>query len=199
MITMKIACLGWGSLIWNPRDLPIQKYWFEDGPLLPLEFARHSTTDYITLVIVPGVREVRSLWIPMIVPDLDTATVTLAEREGIKTENIQRYIGYVSLTGSSNGQSADVIGRWASYIGLDAVVWTNLPPKFQGEARVPTVEEVISFLQTRPLEIKQRAEEYVRKTPRQIDTEYRRRIEKELNWTPITREGAFFTGIQQAG
>ncbi len=120
----------------------------------------------------------------MIVPDLDTAKIKLAEREGIKMENIPRYIGYLSPTGSYSGQSAEVIGRWASYIGLDGVVWTNLPPKFQNEARVPTVEEVISFLQTRPPETKKRAEEYIRKTPRQIDTEYRRRIEAELNWTP---------------
>lgn len=184
---MKIACLGWGSLIWDPRDLPIQTCWFEDGPLLPIEFARHSTAGYITLVIVSEVqevREVRSLWTPMIVPDLDSARFKLAEREGIKPENVQRDIGYVSSTGLSNGQCADVIGRWASYIGLDVVVWTNLPPKFQGEMRVPSVEEVISFLQTRSPEIKQRAEEYVRRAPRQIDTEYRRRIEAELNWIP---------------
>jgi hypothetical protein len=185
MTRMKIACLAWGSLVWDPQVLPIQKCWFKDGPLLPIELARHSRTDCITLVIVPGVRDVRSLWTPLIVPDLDTAKLKLAEREGIKTEDIPRYIGYVSSTESSNGQSAEVIRRWASYIGLDAVVWTNLPPKFQNEARVPTVEEVIAFLQTRPPETKKRAEEYIRKTPRQIDTEYRRRIEVELNWTPI--------------
>jgi hypothetical protein len=121
----------------------------------------------------------------MIVPDLDTAKIKLAEREGIKTEDISRYIGYFSSTGLSDGQSAEVIGRWASYIGLDDVVWTNLPPKFQNEMRVPTVEEVLAFLQTQPPETKQRAEEYIRKTPRQIDTEYRRRIEVELHWTPL--------------
>jgi hypothetical protein len=182
---MKIACLGWGSLIWDPQALPIQECWFEDGPLLPIEFARQSEGDRMTLVIVPGVRDVRSLWTLMIVPDLDTAKIRLAEREGIKTGDIPRYIGYLSSTESSNGQSAEVIGRWASHIGLDAIVWTNFPPKFQNKVRVPTVEEVLSFLQTRPPETKKRAEEYIRKTPRQIDTEYRRRIEVELNWTPI--------------
>lgn len=181
---MNIACLGWGSLIWDPQALPIQKCWFKDGPLLPIEFARYSR-DRITLVIVPEVRDVRSLWTLMIVPDLDTAKQKLAEREGISMENIPRYIGYVSSSGSSYGQCSEVIGRWAWHIGLDGVVWTNLPPKFQNEVRIPTVEEVLYFLQTLSTETKHRAEEYIRKTPRQIDTAYRRRIEQELNWHPL--------------
>lgn len=185
---MKIACLGWGSLIWDPQALPIQKSWFKDGPLLPIEFARQSRGDRITLVIVPEVRAVRTLWTFMTVSDLDTAREELAWREGIVSENISRDIGHFSVTGSSHGQLANVVGQWASSLGLDAVVWTNLPPKFQDEERVPTVEEIISFLQTLPTEAKRRAEEYVRKAPLQIDTAYRRQIERELNWTPITIE-----------
>lgn len=182
---MRIACLGWGSLIWDPQALPIQRCWFNDGPFLPIEFARHSSGDRITLVIVPEVQCVRSLWALMSVPDLSTAQIKLAEREGIRTQDIPRDIGYWASAESYNGQLSDTIGRWASYVSLDAVVWTNLSPKFRREDRVPTVDEVISFLQTRPLETKRRAEEYIRKTPLQIDTEYRRRIELELGWTPI--------------
>lgn len=49
---MKIACLGWGSLIWNPGDLKIKtEDWFSGGPILPIEFVRISTDKRVTLVI----------------------------------------------------------------------------------------------------------------------------------------------------
>jgi hypothetical protein len=63
-------------------------------------------------------------------------------------------------------------------------VWTNLPPEFGGSKRIPTVEEIVPYLASCQGEERERAEEYVRKAPRQIDTEYRRKIEAELGWTP---------------
>jgi hypothetical protein len=43
-------------LIWDPRELPIQRQWFEDGPLVPLEFARQSNDGRMTFVIQPALR-----------------------------------------------------------------------------------------------------------------------------------------------
>ncbi len=37
---MKIAILGWGSLIWDRRDLQIAGDWQQGGPVLPIEFSR---------------------------------------------------------------------------------------------------------------------------------------------------------------
>ena len=34
-----IAVVGWGSLIWDPRQLPVRSSWQPDGPELPVEFA----------------------------------------------------------------------------------------------------------------------------------------------------------------
>jgi len=39
---MKIAILGWGSLIKEPCELPIAGEWQKDGPLLWIEFSRIS-------------------------------------------------------------------------------------------------------------------------------------------------------------
>jgi len=183
---MRIACLGWGSLVWRPGDLPVQKIWFKDGPLLPIEFARHSEGDRITLVITPDALPVRALWAPMTVPDLNTATFALARRENIPNKNIGRYIGRWTRTDDNSDPWAETVGRWAPRVMLDAVVWTGLPPKFEeNEGRVPTADEVISFLRSLPPQASEAAEMYVRMAPRQIDTRYRRLIERELNWTPL--------------
>jgi hypothetical protein len=45
---MRIACVGWGSLVWDPRDLPVKGAWRPDGPRLPIEFARQSDNGRLT-------------------------------------------------------------------------------------------------------------------------------------------------------
>ena len=49
---MSTAILGWGSLIWDPRDL--QQHigpWLKLGPVLPIESSRVSSGRWLTLVI----------------------------------------------------------------------------------------------------------------------------------------------------
>ena len=100
---MKIGCLGWGSLVWRPDNLPVQKAgnhpvpedWYPDGPSLPIEFTRYSSGNRVTLVLTPGKNLVQSLWNQMLVADLDQAKKELAIRElgeGKHTEDkIQRF------------------------------------------------------------------------------------------------------------
>lgn len=182
---MVIACLGWGSLVWNPRSLPIQGGWHSDGPQLPIEFARHSSRDRITLVIVPAMRCVQTLWARLSVGTVWEARKVLAECEGIRSQDIENYIGFWSQNEGSNGQCAEEIGHWAMDKQLGAVVWTALPPRFTGQdGRVPTEDEVIEFLRTIGSTPGTEAEKYIRKAPRQIATQYRQRIESELGWLP---------------
>jgi len=61
---MKIAILGWGSLIWQPKNLDFDKEldWNSGGPYLPLEFSRISEDGRLTLVIDLKAKEVQTLF-----------------------------------------------------------------------------------------------------------------------------------------
>jgi hypothetical protein len=175
-------------LIWDPRSLPIRRPWFNDGPLLPIEFARQSCDDRITLVIVPNnladVACVRALWALMVVPNLGVARAELAKRENASAEKIGCWPHKVLPE-----EVAQVVKAWAEEKGVDGVVWTALPPKLDNkDGRMPGVDEVLEHLRglSSDYEKWRRAEEYVRKAPRQIDTEYRRRMECEFGWTPLS-------------
>jgi len=186
---MPIACLGWGSLVWDPRGLPIRRPWFMDGPLLPIEFARQSNDGRLTLVLVrnqPSVPLVRSLWGLFSVSELDLARQALADREGIRKERLNVDIG------SWAGEDAQVeierrIEVWARSTQIEAVVWANLPTKFRGDVgRIPSGDEAVHYLRDLPHEKRGLAEHYIRMTPRQVDTEYRTRFETEFGWTCLS-------------
>lgn len=180
-----IACLGWGSLVWDPRELPIRRHWFEDGPLIRLEFARQSNDGRITLVIEPHSCPVRSLWALMDVENIEHAREALRNREQIQKDNASIHVGSWSF-GNKSPDTISGLDTWAHLMQLDHIVWTALPPKFKDEnKRLPTKEEVIKHLQTLIGTARDHAEQYIRRAPRQIDTEYRRQIEAELNWTCI--------------
>lgn len=179
-----IGCLGWGSLIWDRRDLPIRGTWFDDGPLLPIEFARESSNRRITLVICPVNDRVRACWTLMETGDLGTAKRCLAAREGIEEKDIERVLGFwEAASGNFHGAAAEDIAKWAQTKSLDAVVWTNL--EFGLKARrgtLPSLDDILNHLRRLPDAQRRLAEEYIRNAPAQIDTLYRRRIEGEFGW-----------------
>lgn len=180
-----VACLGWGSLVWDPRDLPIHRQWFEDGPLVRAEFLRQSQDQRITLVLHKDVPFVRSLWALMPVASLAEAREKLALREGIKETRIAQDIGAWSQ-GSPEVAGIANLAAWTSARGIGHVVWTALPPKFADNAgRVPTEAEVVQHLASLRGSTRDVAEQYIRRTPRQVDTLYRRAIEAKLGWTAL--------------
>jgi len=179
----RIACLGWGSLIWDPRELPIQRQWFADGPFLPVEFLRQSDDDRITLVLHQSAMTVRSLWAVMDLSDIGEAKDALRRRERIGKIHTD-WIG-AWCQGDKAPVLIDQLPAWAEGNALDGVVWTALPAKFQGkEGVVASPEEVISHLGSLLGAKRDHAECYIRNAPRQIDTPYRRRIEVVLGWNP---------------
>lgn len=182
--TRTIACVGWGSLIWDPRELPVRSEWFDDGPWLPIEFARQSANGRITLVICGVGHHVRSCWSLLAADDIETAKAAVAAREGIKNRYLRHHVGFWdAASGRSNGARADTIAQWAQAKNLDAVLWANLPIGFIGRrGKIPRVEEILDYLRRQPPVPARLAEEYIRRTPPQIDTHYRRMIERELGW-----------------
>jgi len=183
---MKIACLGWGSLIWRPESLLIQRQWFQDGPFLPIEFVRQSKDGRLTLVINETSKDVRTLWALMDTDNLEKAKISLQIREGIKKENIERHIGVINVTENYDNDILENIKQWAVITKIDSVIWTSLGAKFKNEdKRVPTEDEAIEYLRALQAKQRQNAEEYIRRTPIQIDTLFRQRFEKEFNWAPI--------------
>lgn len=180
---MTFACLGWGSLIWCQKALPVTGSWQIDGPELPVEFARESKDKRMTLVICEDVPAVRTLWASLDVVTLADAKKALAVREGIGENNIRHSIGYWSPDARSKGSAADTVAAWAAARNLDGIVWTALKPRMGGVQRMPAMDEVIGHLRGLTGAERDVAEEYVRLAPRPIATTYRRAIEETLGWT----------------
>lgn len=173
---MKIACLGWGSLIWDPRALPIRREWFKDGPFAPVEFTGKSSDGRITLVIDPSASPVRLLWAQMLSADLPSAREALRDRECIRSREWSSLIGSWQRGDAAPPRIPD-LPTWAEAHGIDAVVWTALGPRFGA------VDQVIEYLSSLTGTQREHAKRYIQCTPRQIDTEYRRRIEVVLGWS----------------
>jgi hypothetical protein len=186
---VQIACLGWGSLVWNPRQLPIQHGWFNDGPLVPVEFTRLSDDGRITLVIEPRAAAMTVLWARMVPIDAALAVRALCKREGIADEKCSSWIGSWEC-GQPAPRNLANLPHWAEAHGIDAVVWTALGPRFDGKARSPSADEVIHYLRGLRESLRARAREYIEQAPRQIDTDYRRRIMAALGWSIGTCESA---------
>lgn len=182
---MKIAILGWGSLIWQPKDLNFDKSkgWKKDGVKLPIEFARISQNGRLTLVITPNGTEVPTLYAVSKYTTIEEAVLDLAVREG--TDKFKDYkIGYYNKQEDefcpNDFKYKKEIKEWINTTDFNAVIWTNL-----GENWKEKTDNRIEHLKSLKEETQSLAEEYIRKTPVQINTAFRKEIEKELNWKPI--------------
>ena len=148
--------------------------------MIRVEFARQSKDGRLTLVIVDDAEPVQTLWVLMDVDRLEVAREKLRERE----DTVARRIASWSR-GEESPPQVSGLATWAQAKNLDAVVWTALGPKFfETDGTIPTKEEAVTYLQGLSEPKRAKAEEYIRRTPRQVKTVYRRHIEEELEWYP---------------
>lgn len=178
----KIACLGWGSLIWEPRDLPVEGGWNSDGPSLPLEFARQSNDGRMTLVIVDADHHVPTLWAEMDLASLAQAIDALGTREGV--QNLSTIGRWPNAT-SRHYPLCDAIGAWAARMELLGVVWTALQPGMRDRrGTIPTLDELTTYIANLDHGALARTKEYIDNAPAQIATPYREALARacEASW-----------------
>ncbi|QNN47476.1 hypothetical protein H9L17_04885 [Thermomonas brevis] len=166
--------LGWGSLIWDTRPDFGQFHgaWELDGPMLPLEFSRVSSSreDALTLVLdedngsacrVAFTRSKRQ--------NPDDAIADLRCREGTTLRNIGYYFRDGSRRNSRSESNLSAIAAWANEKSIDIVVWTDLASNFESKSsqKCPfSVSAGVAHLQALPVSAKAKAAEYMWRAPR---------------------------------
>jgi hypothetical protein len=196
---MNIAILGWGSLIWCPGGLRVRTRWYADGPWLPIEFARISQDDRLTLVIQPGSAEQSTYWAFSEFTELKNARQNLKIRERTKSEDIHHVLRDGKGEGDAHPGIAQKIAGWASQrADVDAVVWTGLKSNWQEErGRDFTVDDATSFLSAleaardRAKTAYDRAREYLTLAPAGVDTAVRQAM-RTRGWSDTSLSSALF-------
>jgi hypothetical protein len=181
---MNIVCVAWGSLLWNLKGFPIAGEWQEGGPLIPLEYARHSDGEIVSLVVAEGVPHQPTFWARVALDSLEAAREALRQREDIRA-NVVEWIGSIPRPPEIDYPQSHAFAAWLDRNGADAVIWTALPPKSRdSNGRMPSADEAVAYLQSLHDEERTRAEAYVRMTPTAIQTPFRTHFETVLGWTP---------------
>jgi hypothetical protein len=183
---MKIAILGWGSLLWDlqPKFESFEKscepVWHLDGPVLNIEFLRISSSrnGALTLVIDDKAGSPMTVaWRFSKRKTLEDAICDLRCREGAGLKDI----GYCSKDKSSTSStSLNKIEEWRKTKKFDAVVWTALPSNFKDKTKKKfSVKNAIAHIQGLKDEGKAMAFEYICRAPEFVKTPLRTALQKE--------------------
>jgi len=174
---MKIAILGWGSLVWDERGIPLDTGWMPCGPELPIELSRISSSrnDALTLVIdSTNGRYVRTYFALSKRTELEEAISDLCKRENMTS---RCRIGYVNLVdGSERSEvipgASGSIREWASQAHVDAVIWTDLGSNFWDKKKTLfSIEAAIQHLHDLEAQGARAAREYILNIPEGVNTD----------------------------
>ena len=193
---MRIAILGWGSLINEPRGLAITGEWQKDGPMLWIEFSRISMrgarAGCLTLVIDErSDEEIRTLYVISARTELTQAVDDLQAREGTSSDDI----GFCEVADgrfapnalNRHPKSCERIRTWALEKGFEAVIWTALPRRFKDAIGIPfSPAAALNYVDGLPVPTKENALRYIHSAPEQTMTPFRRMLleRDQLNRRP---------------
>ncbi|MCP9290568.1 hypothetical protein [Gracilimonas sediminicola] len=186
----RIVILGWGSLIYEPRELSEQIIgtWIEDGPKLPIEFSRVSSSrkKALTLVIDPdNGSKIKTSYIISKREKIKDCVEDLRKREGTSINRI----GVIDLKDRYEKRFkypkvAEKIQDWAEHKNIATVVWTDLPSNFAEESNNEetfSVENAIKHLNSLKPDGLLEAKKYIKKAPRFVATPLRAKL-NSTNW-----------------
>jgi hypothetical protein len=182
-VSMKIAVIAWGSMVWDPQSLQAAGF-APNGPLLPIEFCRVSADGRLTLVIDETFGAVCTTHsASSALDDLDAAIENLRARERTTTARI----GFVDLgsgkrsdfAAETHPEALATITAWAQSNGYDAAIWTALASNFDepdkgGEPfSVTAAIRYLERVKGRDTAQFDLALDYIRRAPSQVDTPVR--------------------------
>lgn len=172
---MKIAIIGFGSIVNNPTDaLRLRGDMVLSTLRLPLEFSRISMSGTVSVVVdfdngvecpVYVGKSARKFHV------LDAASDMLV-REKTKFANV----GFICKDGTfscsqlvnpASARSERIVKAWLDgQDEFDAAVWSALPPNFQEELGEPfSVDRAASFIAALPSSQKKKAVRYIKNAP----------------------------------
>lgn len=184
---MKIAILGWGSVLWDQSSEFDKQHedWQFYGPSLNLEFSRVSQIRNGALTLVLDINNRKSCQVAYALSkrkNPDDAICDLRCREGTTLKNIGFYFANGSRKQSREKEALKSIQSWASERKIDVVIWTDLASNFQEKSKGKkcfSIEAALCHIQGLDTEGKSKAAEYVWNAPKFIDTPLREALQSE--------------------
>lgn len=182
---MRIAFLGWGSLIWDqgPEFDSKTGPWTSGGPVLPIEFCRISSKRKGALVLVIDPKlgtQVEVLHALSLRDDPNDALSDLRKREGTSMKKI----GFVNLlTGKERGRHRELVTTikdWAQQMDIQVVAWADLESNFKSKKGVEfSHEAALDHLKSLNKAGLREAVKYIVNAPAQVDTKFRQWLATE--------------------
>jgi len=160
----KIVYLGWGSLLWNYKDLKIDD-WQQIDLQMPLEFSRMSQDGRLTLVIDEKNGALNKIWSTQAqYKNIDLAINALKKRE----KTLKSAISYINLPKKSyrirniSPHLTQEIVMWALKEKIDVIIWTDLASNWQQiRGNDYSVDDAIQYFKSAPVLTQMKMFDYV--------------------------------------